>query len=104
MDREQLEALRRQVDEEYRLDIAAIERLQRRYSAFNFAPNAIPSAPTAAPSDNIPRGAYSAPAEWTNFEAGVEPPSQALPPSLPPARQNDELVGSLRTMFGNGRK
>ena len=30
LDREQLDALKRQVEEDYRLDIAAIERLQRR--------------------------------------------------------------------------
>ena len=31
LDREQLEVLRRQVEEDYRLDLAAIERLQRRF-------------------------------------------------------------------------
>ncbi len=30
LDREQLEALRRQIEEDYNLDLAAIERLQRR--------------------------------------------------------------------------
>lgn len=30
-DREQLEALKRQIEEDYRLDMAAIERLQRRF-------------------------------------------------------------------------
>ena len=31
LDREQLEALRRQVEEDYKLDVAAIERFQRRF-------------------------------------------------------------------------
>ncbi len=30
-DREQLEALKRQIEDDYRLDMAAIERLQRRF-------------------------------------------------------------------------
>lgn len=112
MDRDQLEALRRQIEEDYRLDIAAIERLQRRYSAFNY----VPAAPSGGPSDSVLRGAYTAPTDWPKYEGGadsrtepridsrIEPASPVLPPSPLPERQNDELVGSLRTMFNHGRK
>jgi hypothetical protein len=46
LDKDQLEALKRQIDEDYRLDMAAIERLYRR-----FIPNA--SRPTASVVTNI---------------------------------------------------
>ena len=35
IDRDQLELLKRQIDDEYRLDMAAIERLQRRFGNHN---------------------------------------------------------------------
>lgn len=66
LDRDQLEALRRQIEEDYRLDIAAIERLQRRYSAFNY----VPAAPSGGPSDSVLRGAYTAPTDWPKYEGG----------------------------------
>lgn len=106
MDREQLEALRRQVEEDYRLDIAAIERLQRRY------PSAAGSVSTSSALNNsIPLGAYtpSQPSEWSNFGSGIDSSSPVTPSAAPSAaapggRRSDELEGSLRTMFNNGRK
>jgi hypothetical protein len=93
MDREQLEALRRQVEEDYKLDIAAIERLQLRYLG------ASGSTPRSAPSDNVPPSGYASPNERSNAEPGVEAHAPALPPSTPAERQRDELEGSIRTIF-----
>ena len=85
-DRGQLEALRRQVDEDYRLDMAAIERLQRRF--FDA-------------SSSIPMNSHSAPSNEVNIESH----STMLPPQSNPAGAQDaELVGSLRSMFNGNRK
>ncbi len=85
--REQLDALRRQIEEDYRLDMAALERLQRRFS--NSAP--APSYPSSglAPAGNT-----------------IETLGSALPPKqeLPREPQADELAGSLRAMFSSQRK
>jgi hypothetical protein len=101
MDREELAALRRQVEEDYKLDIAAIERLQRRY------PDASGSTPSSTPSDSVPRTAYSSPREWAKAESRIETPDPLSPPSPPSAsaeRRNDDLEGSLRTLFSIGAK
>jgi hypothetical protein len=88
MDKEQLEVLRRQVEEDYKLDIAAIERLQRRFI----------SASESTPSDSVPLSGNSSPNERSNFDTRLEPPDRVSP--LGPAeRKRDELEGSLRTMF-----
>jgi hypothetical protein len=81
LDREQLEALRRQVEEDYKLDVAAIERFQRRFAGGNANP---PSATTATVSEI--RGAVV---------PIPEPAAQAEP---------DELTGSLRSMFSTYRR
>ncbi len=123
MDREQMvEALRRQIDEDYRLDIAALERLRGRHNGdasatFSSAPST--SAPAyAAPGSNVysapssssysapssaPGNAYAMPSKWSEeSESRVEP---ASPASAPADDQRDQhLVGSLRTMFTSGRK
>lgn len=98
MDRAQLEALRRQVEEDYKLDIAAIERLQRRFQGSS------PVLSSSTPSNTSSLNAYSSPGEWTNFEARIEQPTPVPPPPAPPERRSDELEGSLRTMFSAGRK
>ena len=103
MDREQLEALRRQVEEDYKLDIAAIERLQRRFQGASSSFSSIPSA--SVPVNNVPVSAYTSPNEWSNFESRIDPANPAPPPSAAPAdRRSDALEGSLRTMFSSGRK
>jgi hypothetical protein len=81
LNREQLEALRRQVEEDYKLDLAAIERLQRRF---------------------IPQGA---PPSSLNSGTVIEThgPVLAMPESQPEP-QPDELTGTLRAMFSNYRK
>jgi hypothetical protein len=93
MDREQLEALRRQVEEDYKLDIAAIDRLLRRCAA----------ASSPISSGNIPLGGSSEPKGRSEVESRFEPPSPVLPCSGPAERKSDELVGSLRTIFSAGR-
>jgi hypothetical protein len=81
LDREQLEALRRQVEEDYRLDLAAIERLQRRFIGAN----------TNTSSVNI--GTIS------------EIRGAALPAPEPQAQPDqDELTGTLRSMFSSHRR
>ena len=98
MDREHLEALRRQVEEDYKLDIAAIERLQRRFQDLS---SSIPR--NGAPGKSEPLGSYSSTSEWSSLER-VAPPSSAVAPPVPSERPNDELVGSLRSVFNNNRK
>ena len=82
-DRDQLESMRRQLEEDYRLDIAAIERLQRRFSG---------SASIVSPA-----AGYLAPL----------PEPRALEPSIAVETrsepQPDELTGSLRAMFSTRR-
>lgn len=94
MDREQLEALRRQVEEDYKLDMAAIERLLRRHSAA--------SSPTLSSPPN--NSAYSAPSWRAEAESRIEPPSPGLPTSGNDEGKSDDLAGSIRTMFNGGRK
>jgi hypothetical protein len=90
MDREQLEILRRQVEEDYNLDIAAIERLQRRFMGSS----------DSTPSDNVPANGSSSANERSTVDSRTEPPEPALPPFAPAERKRDELEGSLRTIFG----
>lgn len=86
LSREQLDALRRQIEEDYRLDMAAIERLQRRFAS-------------SAPAPNFQQGSLPP------LGGGVENVGQALPKADPPREpQTDELAGSLRAMFSSQRK
>ena len=82
----ELEALRRQVEEDYKLDIAAIERLQRR---FNLG---------GGPKVMIPPVERQAPVETNvvSLPQAMESRGQQAPP--------DELTESLRTMFSSYRK
>ena len=86
--REQLDALRRQIEEDYRLDVAAIERLQRRFSS-----------PAQAPAPMYPSG-------LTSTASTIETLGNPLPPKQEMSRetQSDELAGSLRAMFSSQRK
>jgi len=98
MDREQLEELRRQVEEDYKLDIAAIERLLRRHSTASS-----PGSGSASDSSAL-LSAYSAPSRWAEAESRIEPPSPVLPPSGQEGGKSDDLAGSIRTIFNGGRK
>jgi hypothetical protein len=98
MDREQLEALRRQVEEDYKLDLAAIERLLRRHSGSSS------STSSSAPNSGT-LGTHSAPSWRSDAESRIEPPSPAVSSSGHEEEKNDDLAGSIRSIFSsNGRK
>jgi hypothetical protein len=94
LDRDQLEALKRQIEEDYRLDLAAIDRLLRRVQTSGSGGRSLATAAVAvAPS-------YLAPA--------VEPRQESAAAStpvieLPQDRKPDELTGTLRAMFSSVR-
>ena len=85
---EQLELLKRKAEEDFKLDMAAIERLQRRLATVSLA-----AAPPAASPARI--------------EAMPEPPAPQPEPvivdTLPAPAQPDDLGSSLRTMFRAAR-
>jgi hypothetical protein len=119
MDRDQLELLRRQVEEDYRLDVAAIERLERRYLV------GANSAHAATPANGVQVNTYVSPSKWAEeipdpridsridtrndpridprLDTRLDPPTPLSPASARPERRNDELVGSIRSMFSSGR-
>lgn len=80
-DREQLEALKRQIEEDYRLDMAAIERLQRRFIGGSGTPSNGNNGTT------LDRRVTVLP----TMEAQSEP-------------EPDELTNTLRGMFSSHRK
>jgi hypothetical protein len=80
MDLEQLEILRHRTEEDFQLDMAAIERLQRRFLS---TPNL--SSEGVAPQAETPK---SHSAKGRRTEQAPEPSS-------------DELASSLRAMFNN---
>ena len=96
MDREQLDALKRQIEEEYKLDMAAIERLQRRFMTASGASSGRSLSTAAAAVAASP--AYLAPVP----EASAPAPAPVV--ELPQDRQPDELTGTLRAMFSGQRK
>jgi hypothetical protein len=86
LDKDQLDALRRQIEEDYRLDMAAIERLYRRF---------IPSTGTST--------SRLAGSVVTNIETrGAAVPKVTAQDE--PQPQADELTGSLRAMFSSIHK
>lgn len=104
MTKEQLDALRTQIEEDYRLDLAAIERLQRRFV------NSGPANAPALASGNVNLSAPaepSAPANTASYwnSAPAAPIQEEIPPSYDPAPipQGDELHTSLRSIFTSQR-
>lgn len=84
LDRDQLEALRRQIEEDYRLDMAAIERLQRRL----FGPAPVVTMANPGP-----------------VAEKIEKNVTVLPSPEPQAEtQPDELANTLRGMFSSHRR
>ncbi len=84
LNRDQLDALRRQIEEDYRLDMAAIERLQRRF---------------VAPSSN------AAPVSFAPVNGTMDSLGSTLDKvDSPRDQQSDELTGSIRAMFSGQRK
>ena len=88
---EKLNELRRQIEEDYRVDMAALDRLSRHFIS---APASI-SAPGNMPVSN---GAHA-----NSSMAKSAPPAPPTRTSDAPERQPDELDGSLRSMFSNYR-
>jgi len=88
---EQLNELRRQIEEDYRMDMAALERLSRHSG---HAPA------TASASGPIPvSNSAQLAASWVKSA----PPATPLTNSKAPEPQPDDLDSSLRTMFANYR-
>jgi hypothetical protein len=85
-DPEQLEILKRRAEEDFRLDIAAIERLQRRFITTT----------ANAPATGAPM--YSAPPVEAPAPSPVYAPIDPVPVGRP-----DELTSSLRAMFAASR-
>ena len=94
LDRDQLDALRRQVEEDYRLDIAAIERFQRRFAGANT--NSPPATSTSS-STNTSTGTTGA------TVSEIRGASMPIPEPIGQA-EPDELTGTLRTMFSTYRR
>jgi len=84
-DREQLEALKRQIDDDYRLDMAAIERLLRRVNPSGTGISAVKEAP--APERTADRNVTVLPT--------LESQSEAQP---------DDQTYTLRGMFSGHRR
>jgi hypothetical protein len=88
---EQLDELLRQIEEDYRMDMAALERLSRRCN----------SAPATASAPDMPVSNSTQPGPSRVKSA---PPAPVATASRVPEPQPDELAGSLRAMFASSRK
>ena len=99
--KEQLEALRRQIEEDYRMDVAAIDRLLRRFSGS--VPSAPAPAPASAPASYSP-APTSTPLAAAPMVDAAPAPAASMPSSNAQEPQNDELAGSIRAMFASYRK
>jgi hypothetical protein len=106
LDKDQLEALRRQVEEDYQLDLAAIERLYRRFIPGSMRPAVASVTPieTRAPIETRVPIETRAPIET---RIAMESRGAAVPKISAhdePQPQQDELTGSLRAMFSSIHK
>jgi hypothetical protein len=115
MDWDQLEAMKRQLEDDCRMDIAAIERLQRRFSAANGrAAGAVPSSTTPVLNNvSVMENLASAPprAEPSRVDQSRADQSRVDQSRVDPSRvdpsnqaESEDLTMSLRTMFSNYRK
>lgn len=88
LDREQILAMKRQLEEEFRMDMAAIERLERRFVK-----------------DSAPATAVLPPSNVSVLETRtVSAPRPEPRQEVPPQPAADELEGTLRSMFSSYRK
>ena len=87
-DREQLEAWKRQIEDDYRLDMAAIERLMRRMPS-NTGISAVKEAPAGE------RTPERAPDRNITVLPTIESQAEAQP---------DDLTNTLRGMFSSHRR
>lgn len=93
----ELEALRHQVEEDYKMDIAAIERLQRRFNTGgNTSRGGSAAERQAAPATETNVVALPQGHEGRESRETREPRGQQAAP--------DELTESLRSMFSSYRK
>jgi len=98
-DREQLETWKRQIEDDYRLDMAAIERLIRRCVPSNTGIAAVKEAPAADRAPALERAPERAP------ERGPDRNVTVLPTLEPQAEaQPDDLTNTLRGMFSGHRR
>ena len=81
LDREQLETLKRQIEEDFRLDLAAIERLQWRFNSTN---GSLANATKVEPPSTIA--------------------SRPLPTFEPHGQQQPDMSNSLAGMFTSNRR
>ncbi len=86
LDREQLEALKRQIEEDYKLDMAAIERLQKRF---------IGSTPGVAAVKEVAVAERAVGDRNLTVLPTLENQSEAQP---------DDLTNTLRGMFSTHRR
>jgi len=89
---EQLDELLRQLEDDYKMDMAALERLSRRCSG-------APATASALAEMAVSNGAQPGPSRVT-----PAPPAPLTATARAPELQPDELAGSLRAMFSNPRK
>lgn len=93
LDREQILAMKRQLEEEFRMDMAAIERLERRFVH------------SAHPKESAPPAAVLPPSNVSVLESRTVAATRQEPRPEPPAQpEPDELEGTLRSMFSSYRK
>ena len=88
----ELEALRRQVEEDYKLDMAAIDRLQRRFN------EAVANGSKVVPTSLEKQPAAEAKRQQPVVEARKQP---AVETRDARGQQPDQLTESLRSMFSN---
>ena len=91
IDRDQLDALKRQLEEEFRLDMAAIERIQSRVKITAEPAPAKEQPPVSSAVSDAPFTETRPVAPTTRFEP-------------PPQRPPEELEGTLRSMFSSSRR
>lgn len=92
IDRDQLETLKRQLEEDFRLDMAAIERLQSRFRNGAEETPAREHSPSIAAVRDVP------------FTETRVAPAPRVEPVPQPAPQRDEMEGTLRSMFSSARR
>jgi hypothetical protein len=104
LDREQLESLKRQIEEEYKLDMAAIERLQRRFMIPSSGSSSS-NRDTGSNGRSLSSASVSSLPSYMAPSASSEPATESAPiVELPQERQPDELTGTLRAMFSGQRR
>ncbi|HEY3704670.1 MAG TPA: hypothetical protein VGL22_06375 [Terracidiphilus sp.] len=103
LDREQLDTLKRLIEEEYRLDMAAIERLQRRFVSLEGSNSGGREASNGGGRALSTVASTSSTSSYPAPVVETQPAASAVI-DLPQERQPDELTGTLRAMFSTQRR